>query len=642
MKFCCITLKGIRNFEEKTIQFWDGLNIVCGPNESGKSTIVDSLVYLITGDRSEIPSLIKWETDYSSANIQYETDTDETFILTRDIYPEEKIRLENNVIIENPEVISHMLKEHFGSTSQLVLENSAVVKHNEMEIMRKMGSRNTIKKQIQTVLSGSVEKTTEEVIEILERSVFQLERSLVEIENEIEEVLKRFEPYKGIDEQYNTINNKKMVYEEDLEKYKEKLDIYKDRLHYGDLVEEIKEKKRLLDRIEDINSYIRSIPFETLETIKELCIRLKEIEEDKKGIQSLIEVREQELQNLEEELQKEYSFFGRLIKSLTKKPKTKEEIERKVEIVKKLLEDNKKQLQERNMDYSNFQTEIRDYECQIGSFKGKSVEELTYIKEEYEKERAALLQGLTPDEVTAAIIQKENERDNLRSIIFRENPELLKKGSNQILYEKEELERKITLLTEEIKTVDKELFIINTKKGEKDIIQQDLNLLQSRKEEVTLKKEVDQITLAAIKEVYADLKEQVIPQVEEKAGAILQKITRGKYKTIAINKDDLTITVEMPDKTVDTVSLSQGTKDQLFLSVRIALSEVLSGGRRLPLLFDESFYTSDENRLRETFAVLKEIARNTQVILFTHNEGFLKYGSPIMLGTDKETVQQVY
>lgn len=635
MKFCSITLKGIRNFEEKTIQFWDGLNIVCGPNESGKSTLVDSLLYVITGDNTDMPTLIRWDTDYSSVKIQYETDTDETFILTRDIHPEENARLENNVIIENPEVISHMLKEHFGSTSRVVLENSAVVKHNEMEIMREVGSRTTIKKQIQTVLSGTVEKTTEDVIDILERNVFQLERSLVEIEYEIKELLQKLKPYKGIDEQYNTIHNKKMVYEEDLTKREKVLDVYNDQQQYEELVREIKEKKRLRDRVEDIDSYIQSIPLGPLKRIEELCTELKEIEERKKGIHSLIEAREQELQQLKEELQREYSFFGRLVKSLMRKPVTKKDLERKIETAHRLIEDNNNHLYELDRNYSDIQTEINDYKCQIGSFKGKSVEKLTNIKEKYEKEREALLSGLTPEEVTAAIIQKENERDNLRSVIFRKDPELFKKGNEQIVHEKEDVTQKVSLLAEEIAILDEELSLIHAKKREKDIIQQDLHLLEFRRDDMSTRKEVDQITAAVIKEVYTDLKEQIIPQVEEKAGSILQKITRGKYKTVAINKEDLTVTVEMPDKTVDTVSLSQGTKDQLFLSVRIALSEVLSGGKRLPLLFDESFYTSDENRLKETFSVLKEIARDTQVILFTHNEGFLKYGSPIMLGTKR-------
>jgi uncharacterized protein YhaN len=107
---------------------------------------------------------------------------------------------------------------------------------------------------------------------------------------------------------------------------------------------------------------------------------------------------------------------------------------------------------------------------------------------------------------------------------------------------------------------------------------------------------------------------------------------------MSIRRVDLDILIGLPDRTVEVTSLSQGTKDQLHLSLRIALSELLSGGRNLPLLFDESFYTSDEKRLNETFAVLKDIARTTQVILFTHNEDFLQHGNPIILESAEDTL----
>jgi len=156
---------------------------------------------------------------------------------------------------------------------------------------------------------------------------------------------------------------------------------------------------------------------------------------------------------------------------------TNKDLERKIETTHRLIEDNNNHLHKLNRNYSDIQTEINDYKCQTGSFKGKSVEELTTIKEKYEKEREALLSGLTPEEVTAAIVQKENERDNLRSVIFRKDPQLLKKGNEQIVHEKEDVTQKVSLLAEEIAILDEELSLIHTKKREKDIIQQDLHFM---------------------------------------------------------------------------------------------------------------------------------------------------------------------
>jgi uncharacterized protein YhaN len=48
-------------------------------------------------------------------------------------------------------------------------------------------------------------------------------------------------------------------------------------------------------------------------------------------------------------------------------------------------------------------------------------------------------------------------------------------------------------------------------------------------------------------------------------------------------------------------------------------------------MFDEAFYTFDEDRLQETLKVLQEISRTTQVIVFTHDESYAAYGHPVPL-----------
>ncbi|MBU7046125.1 MAG: AAA family ATPase [Theionarchaea archaeon] len=75
MRFLSITLKNVRNFRDKTIEFRDGLNIVCGPNESGKSTILDSLLYAVAGEIEDVSSLRRWKSEDTSIYLRYKTDT---------------------------------------------------------------------------------------------------------------------------------------------------------------------------------------------------------------------------------------------------------------------------------------------------------------------------------------------------------------------------------------------------------------------------------------------------------------------------------------------------------------------------------------------------------------------------------------
>jgi len=73
------------------------------------------------------------------------------------------------------------------------------------------------------------------------------------------------------------------------------------------------------------------------------------------------------------------------------------------------------------------------------------------------------------------------------------------------------------------------------------------------------------------------------------------------------------------------VQLSAGARDQLYLAVRLAVSEFLSrGGDAVPFLLDDVFVTSDDERTRAGMKLLVEqFARDHQVILLTcHRKRF--------------------
>ncbi|MBU6998821.1 MAG: AAA family ATPase [Theionarchaea archaeon] len=651
MKFLTITLRGIRNFDQRRIQFQDGLNIICGPNESGKTTIVDSLLFSMTEEGQYVRDLIQWDSAHSSITLQYETDEGGVYTLTRTLCPEEKSTLENTRILEDEGVIRNMLREHFGCISRIVLENSAVVKHNEMEIMRKMGSRDIVKKQIQAFLTGGTKRSPEEVMETLDRSIFQTDRALIDIDNEIEHEHQNLQPYLGATEKYEKLANEKTVYQEDMTRFQELLETYKSRVQYGNLVQEIKYLEKTRDKAEDSECYVQLIPFEKIKENENLHRELEATEEKIKAIIINIEAREQELKRFLKEKGRKGSFLSRILGPLLAKPPRSEETEKKIDVSKDLLEADRIHLNRMEREYREAQDRIRALEIEIGSFRGKSHEELIHIKQEKQQEQRVILEGRTMEEITAFISRRVNERDELRSTIFRRNSQLLEMDDEAVKRKLEELEQKIIWLADEIENIKPELEEARIGKGEAEKISGRLANMRSQKEELSTKKEVEEIARKTLEEVYIGLKKKFIPQLQERTGAIFEKITRGKYTELVIREEDLEVFVKTPGRLLGTSTpsqghedqylslkiahsaLSQGTKDQLYLSLRIALSNIVSGGKTLPLIFDESFYTSDKSRLKETFAVLQHIAQTNQILLFTHNEEFLGYGNPIALAS---------
>src|SRR5690625_6678163 len=63
--------------------------------------------------------------------------------------------------------------------------------------------------------------------------------------------------------------------------------------------------------------------------------------------------------------------------------------------------------------------------------------------------------------------------------------------------------------------------------------------------------------------------------------------------------------------------LSQGTIDQLYVSLRLAISEAMSKEHRLPFMIDDAFVYFDSIRTKRVMDILAERAGEQQIIIFT-------------------------
>ncbi|MCB1820194.1 MAG: hypothetical protein KDI73_01255, partial [Candidatus Competibacteraceae bacterium] len=71
---------------------------------------------------------------------------------------------------------------------------------------------------------------------------------------------------------------------------------------------------------------------------------------------------------------------------------------------------------------------------------------------------------------------------------------------------------------------------------------------------------------------------------------------------------------------VAVTGMSQGTRDQLFLALRIAaIEEHLHHREAVPIAIDDLLVQFDDARAAATLAVLAELAQRTQVLFFTHH-----------------------
>lgn len=113
------------------------------------------------------------------------------------------------------------------------------------------------------------------------------------------------------------------------------------------------------------------------------------------------------------------------------------------------------------------------------------------------------------------------------------------------------------------------------------------------------------------------------PRTLAEASEILRKLTNGKYHRIWTPLGDETLLLDDDQgQTFDIAWLSRGTREQLFIALRLALvSAFAQHGSMLPLIMDDVLVDFDTNRATATARVLLDLAKaGRQILLFTCHE----------------------
>lgn len=119
-------------------------------------------------------------------------------------------------------------------------------------------------------------------------------------------------------------------------------------------------------------------------------------------------------------------------------------------------------------------------------------------------------------------------------------------------------------------------------------------------------------------------REQNQDPVIRRAGEIFPRLTVGSFARLTTGYDEkdrpVLLGVRSSGEEVDVAGMSDGTRDQLFLALRLAsLERQLLAAEPVPFVVDDILVNFDDQRARATLEVLAEVARRTQVLFFTHH-----------------------
>lgn len=628
MKINKLKINSYGKVKNKDIEFNDGLNIIYGNNEAGKSTILSFIInsfYGISKNKkgklvSDYEKYKPWYGEDFSGKIEYELDSNKKYEIYRDFNKKNP-----KIFNENLEEISKEFSIDKKNGNDFFYEQTKVdedlfvstvgILQKEIEL-EKSNQNFLIQKLANLVGTGEDNVSYQRAINRINK------RQLDEIGTN-----------RSKEKPINIVNNNI----ENLELEKNNLKNYQDKKY--EIAEEENSLIKIQDELENQNNYLREIRLllenEKIENEK---INLKEniqkdnIEKINEFKNKLIEEKNKEnkkieLNNLENKnnekiknkLNKKlilyfiillvinlliillvnnnfkyiflltvpmfliisYFLKNRLNKKIKNNKKIElNNLENNLEI--KTIENQIELLEINNEKINNELNELKN------NFNFKNNLELEKIKNKYK--------SILPEEE----FLPKNNLNNLEKINYE-----IEKIQNELNQNKIEL-HKLKLDRENIEPRLNEL----------SKIEEDLELNRNNKEDLEKLNTSMEITKNILEEAYEEMKNSVTPKFTNNLSQIISVITNNKYNKIKFN-DENGIIVELENGDyVETNNLSIGTIEQLYLSLRISMIDELSE-EKLPLFLDETFAYYDEERLRNVLMFLIKESRRRQVFIFT-------------------------
>lgn len=119
-----------------------------------------------------------------------------------------------------------------------------------------------------------------------------------------------------------------------------------------------------------------------------------------------------------------------------------------------------------------------------------------------------------------------------------------------------------------------------------------------------------------------------LPRLNRLVGQSVSQVTGGRYGNLQIDHSDLQVRLQIPNllHPVTPEVLSRGAQEQIYLMLRLGLTELMSNGReKLPLLLDDPLVNYDRERLQLGLDFLAEVAEHGQVLLFTKDDETIRW-----------------
>lgn len=209
---------------------------------------------------------------------------------------------------------------------------------------------------------------------------------------------------------------------------------------------------------------------------------------------------------------------------------------------------------------------------------------------------------------------------------FNESINLKDNFYNLTFLEKEErIESEINNNTTEIINCEKEIInlensIKSSFYGKRPLaeLEEDITNVDAIIDDLKKKLKAGELAQDMMKKAYVEIRDDFNPQLNNKLLKKYNTICNKNYDNILIS-DEYEINLLKDTSILDYRLLSNGSKDQLFLSLRLSFIEIIFKKNNVPLFLDDAFVQYDDKKLKNTLTFLLKEEFEQQFIFTCQN-----------------------
>ena len=237
----------------------------------------------------------------------------------------------------------------------------------------------------------------------------------------------------------------------------------------------------------------------------------------------------------------------------------------------------------------------------------------------YIEKRTDIESVLREKKTLIGALETELERYSENDLRARITPQIRERMAN-VSFEKLKIERDSALqrtnqLSQYKAGIERNLAAHGTRRSANDIFPE-IEAEQERLNALKLRLDAVRLAMETINYASMNMKSDITPRIRENAQKNLAVVTGGKYNELYIDENmSLSIFADGATRPID--SLSKGSLDVAYFSVRLALLQTLLKDKEPPLYMDECLSQLDDGRAENTLKVIGEYSNNLQCILFT-------------------------